>query len=220
MILYHSPTNQQLSQDGPTTPSMQRLPALTHTRFSLLRFRSPLLTESQLFSSPMGTEMFHFPTFPPTPLYIQDEVAGHDSGPFEVSLFGHPRIKARLPTPHGLSQVTTSFIGSWCQGIHRPHLVACQKYPKQKNQDKKLIYKDARVHCEILKQRANPNPTHPKTRHMSIWTAPKKRNRIFRTQQRAFWTNPQNPTSHFPLPSQPKDQKKLYSQTKIEPQGF
>ena len=99
-------------KNGPTTPHMQHLPALTHARFSLLRFRSPLLTESQLFSSPMGTEMFHFPTFPPTPLYIQDEVAGHDSGPFEVSLFGHPRIKARLPTPRGLSQVTTSFIGS------------------------------------------------------------------------------------------------------------
>src|SRR5699024_12430679 len=35
------------------------------------RFRSPLLTESQLFSLPAGTEMFHFPTFPPTSLYIQ-----------------------------------------------------------------------------------------------------------------------------------------------------
>ncbi len=31
---------------------------------------------------------------------------------FEVTPFGNPRIKARLPTPHGLSQVTTSFIGS------------------------------------------------------------------------------------------------------------
>src|SRR4029079_1516048 len=30
-----------------------------------IRFRSPLLTESQLFSLPVGTEMFHFPTFPP-----------------------------------------------------------------------------------------------------------------------------------------------------------
>ena len=59
---------------------MQRLPAMTHTRFGLLRFRSPLLTESQLFSSPAGTEMFHFPAFPPTTLYIQVEVAGHDSG--------------------------------------------------------------------------------------------------------------------------------------------
>ena len=111
-VLYHSPTNQQLDETGPTTPSMQRLSAITHTRFGLIRFRSPLLTESQLFSLPAGTEMFHFPAFPPTPLYIQGEVAGHDSGTFEVSPFGHPRITARLPTPRGLSQVATSFIGS------------------------------------------------------------------------------------------------------------
>ena len=44
---------------------------------------------------------------------------------FEVSLFGDPRIEARLPAPRGLSQVTTSFIGSWCLGIHRLPLVAC-----------------------------------------------------------------------------------------------
>lgn len=39
--------------------------------FSLFRIRSPLLTESLLFSLPVGTEMFHFPTFPPNTLYIQ-----------------------------------------------------------------------------------------------------------------------------------------------------
>jgi hypothetical protein len=50
---------------------MQRLPAITHDRFSLFRFRSPLLTESLLFSLPVGTEMFHFPTFPLPALYIQ-----------------------------------------------------------------------------------------------------------------------------------------------------
>ena len=38
---------------------------LTRYRFSLIRFRSPLLTESQLFSLPTGTEMFHFPALPP-----------------------------------------------------------------------------------------------------------------------------------------------------------
>ena len=67
---------------------------------------------------------------------------------FEVSLFGDPRIKARLPAPRGLSQVTTSFVGSWCQGIHRLPLVAC------------CYYKDARVHCEVLKMRAAAGPTH------------------------------------------------------------
>jgi hypothetical protein len=68
--------------------------------------------------------MFHFPTFPPHTLYIQATVTGHNSS--WVSPFGHPRINARLPTPQGLSQAPTSFIGSWCQGIHRMLLVACQ----------------------------------------------------------------------------------------------
>ena len=36
---------------------------------AILRFRSPLLTESQLFSLPTGTEMFHFPALPPHPIY-------------------------------------------------------------------------------------------------------------------------------------------------------
>ena len=31
--------------------------------FRLLPFRSPLLGESRLISSPRGTEMFHFPRF-------------------------------------------------------------------------------------------------------------------------------------------------------------
>ena len=48
---------------------------LTHDRFGLFRFRSPLLTESRLFSLPVGTEMFHFPTFPLPALYIQAGVS-------------------------------------------------------------------------------------------------------------------------------------------------
>src|SRR5699024_12725073 len=58
----------------PTTPTTQPLPGITHGRFSLLRVRSQLLTESHLISLPAGTEMFHFPTFPPTGLYIQPAV--------------------------------------------------------------------------------------------------------------------------------------------------
>ena len=79
-------------------------------RFSLFRFRSPLLSESLLFSLPTGTEMFHFPAFPPHTLYIQVQVTGHDSS--QVSPFGHPRLTARLPSPQGLSQAPTSLIGS------------------------------------------------------------------------------------------------------------
>ena len=100
---------------------MQRLPAITHAWFSLFRFRSPLLTESRLLSLPVGTEMFHFPTFPPLTLCVQVRVTGHDS--CRVSPFGNPRITARLAAPRGFSQPPTSFIGSWCQGIHRAPLL-------------------------------------------------------------------------------------------------
>ena len=89
--------------------------------FGLFRFRSPLLTESRLFSLPVGTEMFHFPTFPPHALCVQAWVTGHDS--CRVSPFGHPRITARSAAPRGLSQPPTSFFGSWCQGIHRAPLL-------------------------------------------------------------------------------------------------
>jgi hypothetical protein len=70
-----------------------------------------------LLSLPAGTEMFHFPALPPTALCIQAEATAHDDR--RVSPFGHPRITAWLPAPRGLSQAPTSFIGSWCQGVHR-----------------------------------------------------------------------------------------------------
>jgi hypothetical protein len=108
------------SNSRPTTPPTQPLPGITRQRFSLIRFRSPLLTESLLFSLPVGTEMFHFPTFPPTTLCVQVVVTAHNC--CRVSPFGHPRITARLTAPRGLSRSPTSFIGSWCQGIHRAPL--------------------------------------------------------------------------------------------------
>ena len=108
--------------------------------FGLFRFRSPLLTESRLLSLPVGTEMFHFPTFPPHALCVQAWVTGHDSS--RVSPFGDPRITAWLPASRGLSQAPTSFIGSWCQGIHRAPLLT---WPQR------CLF---RVHCAVLKLRA------------------------------------------------------------------
>ena len=116
----YSPTSRQTDLRSPTTPPAQPLPGITRRRFSLFRFRSPLLPESLLFSLPDGTEMFHFPSFPPHALYIQARVTALTYG--RVPPFGHPRITARLTAPRGLSRPTTSFIGSWCQGIHRAPL--------------------------------------------------------------------------------------------------
>ena len=110
LYLHITLTSRQRSMKSPSTPNTQLLPDITRTRFSLFRFRSPLLTESRLLSLPVGTEMFHFPTFPPLALCVQARVTGHDSS--RVSPFGHPWISARLPTPQGLSQASTSFFGS------------------------------------------------------------------------------------------------------------
>ena len=86
----------------------------------LLRFRSPLLSESRLISFPPPTEMFQFSGFALPCLYIQQGVtlAGW------VSPFGHSRIKACLPAPRDFSQAATSFIACNRQGIHHMHLFA------------------------------------------------------------------------------------------------
>src|ERR1700692_3677847 len=43
-------------------------------RFRLLRFRSPLLSQSRFLSFPPGTEMVHFPGFAHTRLWIRQAV--------------------------------------------------------------------------------------------------------------------------------------------------
>jgi hypothetical protein len=66
---------------GPTLRSYN--PWEQAPRFGLIRFRSPLLTESRLLSLPPGTEMFHFPGFALTALCIQ-------AGVFRYCLKGLP----------------------------------------------------------------------------------------------------------------------------------
>ena len=107
-------TLRQKNLKSPATPCMQRLPAITHTRVSLIRVRSPLLTESRLFSLPVGTEMFHFPTFPPTALYIQAEVAGHDSGisRFPYSEIHGSKLVYQLPMAYRRLQRPSSALGA------------------------------------------------------------------------------------------------------------
>ena len=55
-------------------------------------------------------------------LCIQCTMTGHN--PCRVSPFGNLRIKACLAANRSLSQLTTSFIASRCQGIHHAPLVA------------------------------------------------------------------------------------------------
>ncbi len=91
-------------------------------RFGLIRFRSPLLTESRLIYFPRGTEMFHFPRLPPSDLCVQSAVTPHYER--RVSPFGHLRITGCSAPTRSFSQPSTSFIGSRCQGIHHLPLLS------------------------------------------------------------------------------------------------
>ena len=67
--------------------------------FGLLRFRSPLLSESLLFSFPPGTKMFQFPGFSPHKLCIGLWVTAlfnaagfpHSDTPGSLSVYDSPR---------------------------------------------------------------------------------------------------------------------------------
>jgi hypothetical protein len=89
-------------------------------RFRLIRFRSPLLSESRLFSFPSGTEMVHFPEFARSPYtflrMLSDERnrCSHRLG-FPIRKSPDHRL---LASSRSLSQLTTSFIASLRQGIH------------------------------------------------------------------------------------------------------
>ncbi len=179
--------------NDPTTPHTQRPPAITRMRFSLIRFRSPLLSESLLFSLPVGTEMFHFPTFPPHTLYIQARVTGHDSS--WVSPFGHPRITAWLPTPQGLSQAPTSFIGSRCQGIHHVPFVACLTNTTQQQ----LLQRCSRPLCRS--QTTNPPTTHPALSSTSDERRPNLNKQGHQEQAKTPHPTPHN----HPAQDQPSD---------------
>ena len=118
-----------------------------------------MLFRSILFSLPVGTEMFHFPTFPLPALYIQAGVTRSPKGPGQVSPFGNPRIKVRLSTPRGLSQIATSFFGSRCQGIHRSLLETCNHNMSHKTPQH--TPKDAlRIELSILDQQKPHNTSH------------------------------------------------------------
>ena len=93
-------------------------------RFGLFRVRSPLLAESQLLSSPPGTEMFQFPGLAPTAYTFSRRCAGSVARPTRVAPFGNPGINAWLAATPGLSQPPTPFIAFQRLGIHHAPLVA------------------------------------------------------------------------------------------------
>jgi hypothetical protein len=83
---------------SPTTPVRPK-----PVRFGLIRVRSPLLTESQLFSLPRGTEMVHFPRFASSTLCIHVVGLPHSDIPGSKRACRSPRLIAACCVLHRLS---------------------------------------------------------------------------------------------------------------------
>ena len=99
LCLYYHPTAPAETEWEVPQPRPCNARRLSHMeRFSLIRVRSPLLTESLLFSLPAGTEMFHFPRSLHAPYVFRCGSPGNRA-PGGVSPFGHPGITVRLSTP-------------------------------------------------------------------------------------------------------------------------
>ena len=98
-------------------------------------------------SIPLGTKMFQFPRSSSITLYIQVMMICISTN--RVSPFGHPRIKACLGAPRGLSHPATSFIVSLCQGIH--HMLLA--YDSTKAHNVLFLYMSRQKHikwCHVI----------------------------------------------------------------------
>src|SRR5215467_5352454 len=140
-ISYFLP-DQQLRLGSPATPVTQRLLALTRNRFGLFPFRSPLLRESRLLSLPVGTEMFHFPTFPPPALCVQAGATGH----YALSGFPIRRSPDRSLVADSPGLIAGSYV---LLRLLVPRHPPCALISLATTDD-------ARVHCAVLKIRAVP----------------------------------------------------------------
>ena len=80
-----------LPRGDPT--SWSRNPGEQAPRFGLLRVRSPLLAQSLLFSSPAGTEMFHFPASRLDGLFIHPPMTvSSTAGLLHSEILGSKRV--------------------------------------------------------------------------------------------------------------------------------
>ncbi len=181
--IFYSLPDQQLRLNGPATPNAQRLPAMTRARFGLFPFRSPLLRESRLLSLPVGTEMFHFPTFPPPALCVQAGAMGH---------YAHSGFPIRKSPDRSLVADSPGLIaGSYVLlRLLVPRHSPCALINLATTDD-------ARVHCAVLKIRAVPASPSP------AWAA--EAPVLLRLASRPF---PQDPTA-CPARAPPRDRRSV-----------
>ena len=106
ILIFDLPTGPYTRPTKTYNTAMTTHTGLTSLRFGLFPFRSPLLGESRLISIPVGTEMFHFPTWASHHLCIQWRIGGINRLGFPIRTSSDHGL---LAAPRGLSQLATSF---------------------------------------------------------------------------------------------------------------
>jgi hypothetical protein len=101
---------------SPTTPRWQRMSAFTSSVWADPRSLATTRGVSFDLRSSGYLDVSVLPV-PFSSLCIQDEMTAHYRR--RVFPFGNPRVKGCSAPHRGLSQPSTSFFGSRCQGIHR-----------------------------------------------------------------------------------------------------
>ncbi len=174
---------------------------------AIIHVRSPLLTESQLFSSPTGTEMFHFPVFTPTPA-IYSPAGDHTSlrPGFPIRTSSDQRSVGNSPRHNAASHVLHRLDMPRhppCALKNKQHHTTPPTNPPQGRTGKRhdarsdtqnlQKNKDARVHYTVLTQH-NTNTTTPTPQQGN------KRNRHRCPQETTQHTcHPRHPTAcHLP----------------------
>jgi hypothetical protein len=179
----------------------------------MVPFRSPLLRESQLFSLPTGTEMFHFPALPSTALFHSDgddtpqRVPGYPirKPPDQRSVANSPghiagshvlhRLLVPRHPPNALKNLTNT-----TNHNHPPN----QQPPTQKepviNQFSAWLQRSNENLQKMLAstiQFPNHKPTHPTTTHQTTTR-----------KQMVWYEQPKERTSHKKTPHPPASQKR------------
>ena len=131
----------QHSKLSPTTPPTQPLPGITRTRFSLIRFRSPLLTEY---------------LFLPVLRCFTSRRSLHT--PYIFRCRSHDMTRAGFPHSDILGSQLVCQLPEAYRRLLRPSSAPGAKASTVCPYKLDHRYKDARVHCAVLKQ-----PTPPTT---------------------------------------------------------
>jgi hypothetical protein len=100
----------------PLRPAFPRGSGSLDVATGLIRFRSPLLTESRLMSFPPGTEMFQFPGFASNPYGFRIR-----------SLVSERRRQTTRPVAR--SHPLTSELWRWVAPFGYPRIKACSQLP-------------------------------------------------------------------------------------------